>query len=111
MQKEAGNDDHMQLLRPMYVNPENQEYFDVENLALRYYAKHENMNGMHCENSLGTTIFGLLMWNVIFDDTVPYVFQSPFQSQPLDFGTKYFYLNRVDQAESRLAVLRKMDGE
>ena len=74
MQREAGNDEHMQLLRPMYVNPENQEYFDVENLALRYYSKHENMNGMHCENSLGTTIFGLLMRDVIFDDTVPYVF-------------------------------------
>jgi hypothetical protein len=37
----------------MYVNPNTKEYFNVENLALRYYSMHENLNGMHCENSLG----------------------------------------------------------
>ena len=68
----------VQLQRPMYVDPETNEYFDVENLALRYYAKIEKMSGMHCENSFGKTLFGLLMWEVIFDDSVPYVFQSPY---------------------------------
>ena len=37
----------------MYFNPNENEYFDVENLALRYYSLHEGLNGMHCENSLG----------------------------------------------------------
>lgn len=37
----------------MYYNPYKQEYFDVENLALRYYAMHEDLSGMHCENSFG----------------------------------------------------------
>lgn len=60
--------------RCMYYNPATQEYFDVENLALRYYSTRESLNGMHCENSLGKTLFGLLMWDVIFDDTVPFVF-------------------------------------
>ena len=58
----------------MYYNPFTQEYFDVENLALRYYYLHEGLNGMHCENSFGSTVFGLLLWEVIFDSTVPYVF-------------------------------------
>ena len=26
--------------RPMYVNPKTQDYFDVENLALRFYSTH-----------------------------------------------------------------------
>jgi hypothetical protein len=76
----------------MYFDPHNNEYFDVENLALRYYSNHEHLNGMHCENSLGKQFFGLLMWEIVFYDKVPYVFQSPFQALPLDFGTKDFYL-------------------
>lgn len=50
----------------------------MENLALRYYSMHEGLNGMHCENSFGKTIFGLLCWDVIFCSEVPYVFQTPF---------------------------------
>jgi len=62
----------------MYFDPQNNEYFDVENLALRYYSTHEKLNGMHCENSLGKQFFGLMMWDIIFYDKVPFVFQSPF---------------------------------
>ena len=72
--------DQESLARPMYWDPKSNVYFDVENLALRYSSMHHKLNGMHCENSLGRTYFGLLMWNLIFDDTVPYVFQSPYQS-------------------------------
>lgn len=99
----------LSLLRPMYIDPTTNETFDVENLALRYYSKHEGMHGMHCENSLGKTLFGLLMWDLVFDDTVPYVFQSPYQSCPLDFGTKYFYLSRKQKADKRLDHISQMD--
>lgn len=95
----------------MYVNPRTQDYFDVENLALRFYSTHQGLNGMHCENSLGKTLFGLLMWNIIFDDTVPYVFQSPYQSRPLDFETKHFYLNRKAKADARLAEIGSFSAE
>jgi len=47
---------------------------------------------MHCENSLGMAYFGLLFWNEIFYDKIPYVFQTPYQAIPLDFGTKDFYI-------------------
>ena len=65
-------------IRATYFNPYRQEYFDVENLALRYYSLHEGLCGMHCENSFGKTLFGLLCWELIFDSEVPYVFQTPF---------------------------------
>ena len=82
------------MQRPMYVNPYRNELFDVENLALRYYSLHEGLNGMHCENAFGKMLFGLLFWEVIFESKVPYVWQTPYQATPLDFGTKDFYLSR-----------------
>ena len=82
------------MQKPMYVNQFKNEFFDVENLALRYYALHEKLNGMHCENAFGKALFGLLFWDIIFESSVPYVFQTPFQAVPLDFGTKDFYLQR-----------------
>lgn len=95
----------------MYFDPAKNEYFDVENLALRYYSTHEKLNGMHCENSLGKQFFGLMMWDVVFYDKVPYVFQSPFQAVPLDFGTKDFYLQRAEIIEARLCQIAEMTGE
>lgn len=64
----------MDINRPIYQNQYKNEFYDVENLALRFYSLHEGLNGMHCENSLGTTIFGLLFWNEIFYDKIPYAF-------------------------------------
>ena len=95
----------------MYYNQYTQEYFDVENLALRYYYLHEGLNGMHCENSFGSAVFGLLLWEVIFDSTVPYVFQSPFQAVPLDFGSKDFYILRKEKIEARLGQISEMTSE
>tara|TARA_B110000285_G_scaffold227407_1_gene288689 strand:- start:366 stop:665 length:300 start_codon:yes stop_codon:yes gene_type:complete len=99
------------MAKPMYLNPYTQEYFDVENLALRFYSLHEKLNGMHCENALGKTFFGLLMWEIIYDDTIPYVFQSPYQSHPLDFGTKYFYHSRKTKADERLNKIALFNSE
>ena len=48
-----GSENATNNFRAMYYNPYKQEYFDVENLALRYYAMHEDLSGMHCENSFG----------------------------------------------------------
>ena len=99
------------MQRPMYVNKYKNELFDVENLALRYYSLHESMNGMHCENSLGKSLFGLLFWEVIFESKVPYVWQTPYQAVPLDFGTKDFYIQRKTLIEDRISAIEKMTRE
>jgi|LauGreDrversion4_2_1035121.scaffolds.fasta_scaffold54848_2 hypothetical protein len=57
---------------------------------------------MHCENSLGISIFGLLFWDQIYYDSVPYVFQTPYQAVPLDFGTADFYMQRKEIIDKRL---------
>ena len=64
----------MDLMRPIYHNPYKNEFYDVENLALRFYSLHQGLNGMHCENTFGLCLFGILFWNEIFYDKIPYVF-------------------------------------
>ncbi|KAK8937605.1 hypothetical protein KSP40_PGU002904 [Platanthera guangdongensis] len=55
------------------------ELCGVEKLALQYYAEEGGgWQGIHSESGIWTTIFGLLMWGVIFSD-VPNVFRSKFQ--------------------------------
>ncbi|KAF0901621.1 hypothetical protein E2562_003591 [Oryza meyeriana var. granulata] len=55
------------------------ELCGVEQLALQYYADEGGgWQGTHSEGGIWMTIFGLLMWDVIFSD-VPDVFQTKFQ--------------------------------
>lgn len=58
----------------------NGELCGVEELALQYFAQEEGgrWRGVHSESGIWMTIFGLLMWDVIFSD-VPNVFCSKFQ--------------------------------
>ena len=50
--------------------------------------------GWHCEGSVLKSLFGILMWDVMFQD-VANVFYTPYQDQPLDllYG-RAFYENR-----------------
>ena len=51
----------------------------VEQLALQYYADEGGgWQGTHSEGGIWMTIFGLLMWDVIFSEVCD-VFQSKFQ--------------------------------
>ncbi|XP_020595998.1 fanconi-associated nuclease 1 homolog isoform X2 [Phalaenopsis equestris] len=78
------------------------ELCGVEQLALQYYAEEGGgWVGIHSESGIWMTIFGLLMWDVIFSD-VPNVFQSIFQVAPLDLLTDDFYVMRKSSIESQL---------
>lgn len=82
--------------------------YGVEELALKYYTTKFEYTGIHAENNLGITFFGLLMWDVIFDDSVPAVFQSAYQFAPLDYGSTEFYWNREKQIIKRLSEISLM---
>ncbi|EFJ11002.1 hypothetical protein SELMODRAFT_426730 [Selaginella moellendorffii] len=79
----------------------------VEDLALQYYAGEDGggWKGVHSESGIWLTLFGLLMWDVIFSD-VPDFFQTPFQTAPLDLCTDSFYPVRSSLIESRLQAIR-----
>ncbi|CAN6172712.1 unnamed protein product [Urochloa humidicola] len=78
------------------------ELCGVEQLALQYYADEGGgWQGTHSEGGIWMTIFGLLMWDVMFSD-IQDVFQSKLQTAPLDLETDDFYKSRKDLAESQL---------
>ncbi|XP_062108076.1 fanconi-associated nuclease 1 homolog isoform X2 [Humulus lupulus] len=80
---------------------EDDEQCGVEQLALQYYVGEGGWNGVHTESGIWLTIFGLLMWDVMFSD-VPNVFHNRFQTAPLDLETDSFYLVRKSSIESHL---------
>lgn len=61
--------------------------------------------GVHCEGMVLGNLFGILMWDVLYA-SVPDVFQTPFQTSPLDFGhADLFYAARRAQIDDRLAAI------
>ena len=52
----------------------------VEELALEHYRCVEGFDcGIHAEGSSFSALFGLFMWDIIFDDTVADVFRNAYQ--------------------------------
>ncbi|KAG0454962.1 hypothetical protein HPP92_024254 [Vanilla planifolia] len=83
------------------------ELCGVEQLALEYYAgEGGGWQGVHSESGIWMTIFGLLMWDVIFSP-VPNVFLSKFQVAPLDLLTDDFYPARKDSMESQIKKIQE----
>ncbi|KAL7685765.1 putative VRR-NUC domain, fanconi-associated nuclease 1 [Plasmopara halstedii] len=92
----------------------------VEQVVLQYYRDHHRETvdgeveemwsvggwyGVHSEGLIFGNLFGILMWDILYAN-VPDVFQTPFQSAPLDFGyAGIFYETRRDLIERRLDLV------
>ncbi|XWS09271.1 hypothetical protein CRYUN_Cryun40dG0071600 [Craigia yunnanensis] len=86
---------------------EDGEQCGLEQLALQYYATEGGgWLGVHTESGIWLTIFGLLMWDILFS-VVPNVFSHQI-SAPLDMETDHFYLARMSLVESHLQKI--LDG-
>ncbi|PSK42531.1 hypothetical protein B9Z65_4445 [Elsinoe australis] len=72
----------------------------VEQMCLSHY-RAQGWRGYHCESSLLRTLFGAIMHDVLFA-YVPNVFQTEFQTCPLDLHTDSFYPTRMREVEERL---------
>ncbi|KAM3870555.1 fanconi-associated nuclease 1 [Diretmus argenteus] len=77
----------------------------VEELSLAHYRRQGFDQGMHGEGSTFSTLFGLLLWDIIFIEGIPDVFRNPYQTCPLDFFTDGFYENRKEAIDSRVQIL------
>lgn len=75
----------------------------VEDLAIRYYQS-EGWDGVHSESGFFTMLFALIFWDILFS-SVPDVFQTPYQTFPLDLRTDAFYEFRKDVIEERLSAI------
>ena len=87
------------------------ETANVEDFALNYYLKEENLKGIHGENMVIPALYTLLLWEEIFDDKTPLVFQSKFQAFPLDFYEKDFFINRKEIISAKLDKIQNYNKE
>ncbi|KAL7751130.1 hypothetical protein RI367_003334 [Sorochytrium milnesiophthora] len=94
------------------------ETVNVEHYALQWYAE-QGWQGFHSENSILGTLFGLLFWDILFYMNPGGVFETEFQTQPLDLQTDAFYLAREERIRKRLneiaagrhlEILRRVDS-
>ncbi|KAM3609529.1 uncharacterized protein V6R79_016386 [Siganus canaliculatus] len=77
----------------------------VEELCLAHYHQQGFDQGIHGEGSTFSTLFALLLWDIIFVEGIPDVFRNPYQTCPLDIYTDCFYKNRKEAIDSRVQLL------
>ncbi|XP_046860764.1 fanconi-associated nuclease 1-like isoform X2 [Xenia sp. Carnegie-2017] len=77
-------------------------FCSVEQLAIIHYREQGYNEGIHGEGMTFNLLFTLIMWDVIFCDTVPDVFRNPYQSAPLDIYSGNFYANRKAMIDARV---------
>lgn len=83
----------------------------VEELALTHYRQNGYDQGIHGEGSTFITLYGILMWDIVYMDDIPDVFRNSYQTVPLDLYTDSFYENRRDVIEARLQQLHASSSE
>ena len=93
------------------TNDKFSEQATVEEFALNYYLKQDNYRGVHGENFVIPALYFLLLWEDIYDDEVPLVFQSKYQAFPLDFFEKDFYINRKAKLDKKLEKINQYKKE
>ena len=84
----------------------------VEELALRHYASDQggNFEGMHCEGSVFTTVFTLVLWPALFGVPVRDAFRTALQTAPLDLESPGFFACRSQEINKILDDLRAGHG-
>ncbi|PCH37697.1 hypothetical protein WOLCODRAFT_113993 [Wolfiporia cocos MD-104 SS10] len=85
------------------------EEVNVETLALQHF-EDLGYRGYHCEGRIITTLFGFLMWDIIFAP-IPGAFETPYQAAPLDLVDDTFLYSRQDLIEKRIAELEAGQAE
>ncbi|KAF9189109.1 hypothetical protein BGZ50_000946 [Haplosporangium sp. Z 11] len=90
--------------RPLWRNIDGSDC-GVEELALSYY-RTLGYKGHHSENSILSTLFGLLFWDILFSPQ-PGVFETLYQTEPLDLRTDAFFLQRQELIMDRIEKIAK----
>lgn len=80
------------------------EYVSVEAMCLSWYRKKQGWKGYHSEGGILRMLFGLLFYDILFA-YVPNVFQTAYQTCPLDLHTDAFYDARVSEINRRLVEI------
>lgn len=75
----------------------------VEAMCLSWY-RDQGWKGYHSEGGIVRTLFGYLFYDVLFT-YIPNVFQTPYQTCPLDLHTDAFFPSRASEINHRLVEI------
>lgn len=81
----------------------------VEAMCLSHYRSH-GWKGYHSEGGIVRTLFGYLFFDILFT-YVPNVFQTPYQTCPLDLYTDAFFPSRLSEINHRLVQIGNGEAE
>lgn len=81
----------------------------VEEMCLSWY-RSQGWKGYHSEGGIIRTLFAYLFFDIIFA-YVPNVFQTAYQTCPLDLHTDSFYPTRISEINRRLADISNGEAE
>jgi Fanconi-associated nuclease 1 len=81
----------------------------VESMCLSWY-REQGWRGYHAEGGIMRTLFAYLFYDVLFT-YVPNVFQTPYQTCPLDLHTDAFYPSRASEINHRLVEIANGNAE
>jgi Fanconi-associated nuclease 1 len=81
----------------------------VEAMCLSWY-RNQGWQGYHAEGGIIRTLFAYLFYDVLFV-YIPNVFQTPFQTCPLDLHTDAFYPARASEINQRLVEIGNGEAE
>ena len=81
----------------------------VEAMCLSHYRSH-GWKGYHSEGGIVCTLFGYLFFDILFT-YVPNVFQTPYQTCPLDLHTDAFFPSRLSEINHRLIQIGNGEAE
>jgi Fanconi-associated nuclease 1 len=84
-------------------------HVSVEEMCLSYY-RSQGWKGYHSEGGILRTLFAYLFFDVLFV-YIPNVFQTPYQTCPLDLHTDAFYPARASQINHRLVEIANGEAE
>ncbi|KIW17083.1 hypothetical protein PV08_04274 [Exophiala spinifera] len=88
------------------------EPVSVEAMCLSHYRKVLGYKGYHSEGGILRTIFGLLFYDILFfNPYIPNVFQTAYQTCPLDLHTDSFFSSRVPEILGRINQISNGEAE
>ncbi|KAF5875416.1 putative coiled-coil domain-containing protein mtmr15 protein [Botrytis fragariae] len=86
-----------------YESPSNPSECSVEQLSLSYY-RSLGFRGYHSEGGILRTLFAYLFFDILFL-YIPNVFQTEYQTCPLDLHTESFYEARASEINHRIVEI------
>lgn len=94
--------------KTIWIDPREDGECSVEAMCLSHY-RNQGWKGYHSEGGIVRTLFAYLFFDVLFT-YIPNVFQTPYQTCPLDLHTDAFYPSRFSEINARLNEISNGDA-